>query len=414
MNLLGWDTTSALDIDLVNQALEAEQEGLVNRFLHIRDNIVLRGLFGPWQIVRGGSMRLLHMDLHIRSGQARGIRTKGTRPVELGGMILHVEIPLRMVPSPDGKTPAQLRFIIREDDPEEVGKITALGLTDPHGQLDEMELELLQLALTDCLSAHLDKVAFVFAAVTPHKAGSWAATPHIDWAALETGDGRAYLAILGALGQPTPEMEPDKIDPDLIVGEGTAYHAFSPRLYASQMLVPWLNANFKPKASFKAAGATAKLAAPVSLSKIDTPVGKKTPVLRRLEFSMKKGGMGIFVKSTVDVGGGVTIHVEVTMFLPMILNAKTGIVGLRPDPKPKTKHWTEGHGPFGGFVKLFVDLILDITGTNVAAIAKGVATKMQSINTPAAQPVVWTGTRGFVATKAECDGVIFLADTRPA
>jgi hypothetical protein len=52
-------------------------------------------------------------------------------------------------------------------------------------------------------------------------------------------------------------MEPDKIDPELITGEGTAYHAFSPRLYAAQMLVPWLNANFKPKASFTAAGATA-------------------------------------------------------------------------------------------------------------------------------------------------------------
>jgi hypothetical protein len=213
MNLLGWDTTSALDIDLVNQALEAEQEGLVNRFLHIRDNIVLRGLFGPWQIVRGGSMRLLHMDLHIRSGQARGIRTKGTRPVELGGMILHVEIPLRMVPSPDGKAPAQLRFVIREDDPEEVGKITALGLTDPHGQLDEMELRAVA-TCPDRLPVGASRQGGLrLCRGHAHKAGSWAATPHIDWAMLETGDGRAYLAILGAWARPRPRWSPTRSTP---------------------------------------------------------------------------------------------------------------------------------------------------------------------------------------------------------
>jgi hypothetical protein len=304
--------------------------------------------------------------------------------------------------------------VIRDDDPEEVGSIAALGLTDPHGQVDDLESELLQVALTDCLSAHLDKVAFVFAAVSPHKAGSWAATPNIDWAMLEPGDGRSFLAILGSMSPPTPEMEPDKIDPELITGPGTAFHAFSPRLYAAQMLVPWLNANFKPKATFTASGNTARLARAVSLPDIDTPIGHKTPVLRRMDFTMKKGGMGIFVKSTVDAGGGVTVHVEVSMFLKMVLDTSKGIVGLQPDPNPKTKHWTEGHGPFGWLVKLFVDLILGVTNTNVSAIAKGVAKRMQALNTPAAQPVVWTGARDFVVTKAECDGIIYLADTRPA
>jgi hypothetical protein len=101
------------------------------------------------------------------------------------------------------------------------------------------------------------------------------------------------------------------------------------------------------------------------------------------------------------------------MFLPMILNAKTGIVGLRPDPKPKTKHWTEGTA-----VRRVREAVRRSDPGHHrhqrGGHRQGRRDKDAVDQHPAAQPVVWTGTRGFVATKAECDGVIFLADTRPA
>ena len=414
MNLLGWDTTSALDISLVNQSLEAEQDRLVSQFRLQRDDMKLQGFFGPWQIVKGGSMRLLHMDMHIRSGQARKIRTRGNRPIELGGMILHVEIPLRMVPSPDGTTPARLRFIVGADDPEDVGAITALGLTDPHDRVDAMESELLQIGLTDCLSAHLDKVSYVFAEIAPHKGGSWAAMPYLDWASLQTGDGRAYLAIFGALREPTAKMEPDKIDPELIAGEGTAYHAFSTRLYMEKVLVPWLNDNFSPKTRFAAKGNSAGLAAgPVRLPPVSTGLGQKTPYIMQLNFKLQRGGLAVSVKSTTDIGADVYVHATVGLFMPFTMDPKTGSVGLRPDPKPKVKTWTEGRGIFGGLTKAVADLLIGLSGTNLSAIATNTARKMQSMNTPVAQPVTWTGTRGFKATKAIIDGAILVADTRP-
>lgn len=409
MNLLGWDTVSALGTPLANQALQAAQERLASRFSHCRDGLQAEGSFGPWQIVAGGAPGLLHMDLHIRDGTARGL---GRGATDLAGMVLRIEVPLALVPSPDGKRPAELRFKTVEGTPPP-DLIKPLALKDPRQQLDDIGGQMLQIALCECLSASMGSVSYVFAEIAPHNAGGgdWAATPYLDWACLNTGDGRQYLAIFGAMAPPRPDMALDKIDVEVIAGKGSAYFAFSPRIYGERLLLPWLNANFRPRAQFRANGGAITLARPVPLPPAPSKVGTLHPVIDRMTLSVAKGGLAIRLDAHAEAMGA-TVRVTMSMMLAMQLDKATGRVGLCPDPNPKTSYRVEGHGIFGWLVELIVHLIIGLTGTSITDIAKGIAAKMQALNAPGASMVHWNGVRDFVTTEAACDGCLWFADTR--
>lgn len=415
MKLLGWDTVSALSVGLANQALEAGQETLVSAFAHRGDGLVMEGRFGPWQIVSGGALGLLHMDLHIREGVARGLPGMARRKIDLAGIVLRIEVPLALVPSPDGVGPTELRFWAQDDQTAKRDLIRPLGLTDPKGRLDDIASEMLQLALCECLSANMENISYVFAQVSPHqaKAEDWAATPHLAWACLGTGDGRQYLAILGSMAPPRPDMAPDKIDPEVISGQGTAYIALSRQLYVERVLAPWLTANFRPKAAFRLDGGAVRLARPVHLPPVPSKIGDLHPVIDAMHFAVEPGGLGLRLQAHADAMGA-TVRVEMALHMALYLDKATGKVGLRPDPHPKVSHRVEGHGIFGWLVELIVNIVIAVTGTSIADVAKGIAAGMQNLNTPGASAVRWHGVRDFHITEASCDQNLWFADTRPA
>ena len=360
-------------------------------------------------------MRKLHMELYIRQGTARGLTKSALRPFDLSGMTLRVEIPLGLVPSPDDVAPAELRFDLGDGGAEVAEAIVPLDLKDPDGRLTDIDAELVQLALCDCLSKNRDKIGFVFAEVAPGaaQAGAWMYTPHLDWASLSTGDGRNYLAVFGALTKPTPAMVPGKIDPDLIAGVGAAYFACSRRIYASNILVPWLTGNFRSKGTFTPDGNFARLARPVRLPKINTVVGKLTPAIQTMRVGPNVGGLGITLESHTPVNQSVTIIVRMTLKMKMFVDA-SGNVGLKPDPKPKIKHEVVGKGILGSIIAAIAKLVIAATGTNIEKIATSLAHKFQAINVPAAQPVAWTGTRKFVTSTAKSEDCLWFSDARPA
>jgi hypothetical protein len=412
MKLLGWDTVSAISYDLANQALEAGHERLLTSFNHNREGLKLRGEFGPWRIVPGGSMRNLHLEIFVRQGKASGLGRPRAKPKDLSGMTLRVEIPLGLIPSPDGKAPAELRFELGDDDSIS-SAVIPLGLNDPAGRLDELERELVQLGLSDCLSKNRDKIGFVFAAITPGAGGGVMQTPHLDWASLSTGDGRNYLAIFGSRKKPTAAMTPDKIDPELVAGQGAAYFACSRGIYAENILVPWLSQNFKPKANFRPGGQFAVLAKSVKLPKVGSPIGQLSPYISAMKVGPNMGGLLVDLQSVTPLNKSVRVVVHMKIRMRMFVDGN-GRIGLKKDPKPIIKHEVEGSGVFGGLLAGLVKLILKFSGTNIQDIARNLATKFQTMNTPAAQPVLWTGTRPFVTTQAKSEECLWFSDDRPA
>lgn len=412
MKLGGWDTFSALSIDLANQALEAGQDQLLTTFDHNRDGVRIKGTFGPWRILPGPGIQSLRMEIFIREGRARGLSR--LRTVDLAGMSLEVELPLGVVPSPDGKAPAELKFDLAQDGlpPEEI--VIPFGLNGPKGRLDDLASEILQLALCDCLSKNADKIGFVFARIAPGgQSGSSMYTPHLGWASLPMGDGRQYLAIFGAKQPPTASMGTDKVDPELIGAAGSAVFACSFPLYAERVLTPWLTANFKPKAKFAAKGGAVHLTSKPKLPKVKTPIGHLQPVLSKMQLTPGGGGLRVTLTSLTPLKLGTTLIVDMDFVMKLTVDAK-GKIGLKPDRKPKVRHRIDGKGFIGAIVSVIVELVLNATGTDIDRIAAGLAAKFQNLNTPDAQPVVWTGARRFVTKKVQCQQCLWFADTRAA
>ncbi|GAA6189820.1 TULIP family P47-like protein [Litorivita sp. NS0012-18] len=411
MNLSGWDFFSAVSVPMLNAALAENAARLVSDFKFKQDGIEIEGRFGPWRIVRGGSVQKLYVALPVVSGSIRGVvRRKRT---DLAGMELLVEIGLRMLPEAGGAEGHKLVFDIGQEDGANGGLAHAIDLTVPQGRLTHMQIAVVKEALTDCLNAHAEQVAFVFAHIKTRGApeAAWLHLPHHDWANLETQDGPHFLALFGSRAKPSAAMAPTRVDPALVKGDASAYFAVSNDLYMAAQVLPWLNANFRPKAPFAKKGAVVHLAKKVKLAK----AGGYQPVLEGLSFKIAKGGLAISAQARIDLNFlGTDLMVTTDLLMPFFLDAKTGRVGLRRDPKPRQKHWVEGSGLVGKIVAAFISLFLPLFRGLIENTVNGFAHAMQGANNPMAQPIAWTATRDFKPSRAEVRDCLWMADDRPA
>lgn len=65
MNLGGWDMVSVVPMDRVNAAMAASGHTPTD-FSYRERPLRIKGRFGPWRIVPGGSVQLPHVDIPIR------------------------------------------------------------------------------------------------------------------------------------------------------------------------------------------------------------------------------------------------------------------------------------------------------------------------------------------------------------
>src|ERR1700739_1933064 len=116
MNLLGWDTVFVGSIDTVNQALAGAGNGVIQTFTFAEDGVGASGAFGAWSIVPGGSGQLLALCFPITSGQFTP--APGAPAIDLPGISVVLQVPLRWLERQDGKASRELVFDLREVAPE--------------------------------------------------------------------------------------------------------------------------------------------------------------------------------------------------------------------------------------------------------------------------------------------------------
>lgn len=410
MNLHGWDTLSATSLPLVNEALSEGADQLVTAFRFNDSGVSVAGRFGAWQIVEGGSMQLLQVALPIEEGQMEGLRAS---PADLAGVTLVVEVALRLLPSPDGDR-RDLMFSFSGNMDVDDDTIRATELRDPDGKLAGLDEALCKATLLKALNAHSEKVAFVFASIKARGTASsdWLQTQHTDWANIRLGSGRQYLVILGSIAQPTAAMRPDKIDPKLFAGNGEAYFAISHKIFYERLLSNQLNSNFKPKTKF-AGSSSGVQAKPVRLPAANTPLGRKTPMLDRLNFRMSGASLGVTARTRTPISGTATVFVDVNLALPFRHSGKTGEIGFLPDKKPRHKSWVRDTSIFKFLSEPILNLFLKLIGGQLDATVNSIAGRLQHINTPSAVPAHWLGVRDFFASKASLAECFWFCDTRP-
>lgn len=333
MNLGGWDMVSVVPMDRVNIAMAASGHTPTD-FSYRERPLRIKGRFGPRRIVPGGSVQLPHVDIPIAEG--RSLDAQGRPPmVDLAGLVLRVELVLRLIPPPDDPGARDLVFdVMRDGLDTALPPVRPLALMGGKARMGAQASRVLMLALAVCLSAHPDRISHVFARTCTSGPLDMA---HHDWAWLETSNAR-HLAMFGSLAPPTPDMRPDRADPQLLQDGRSRAFALSDKTFFTRILGPWMNNGFRPRGRFNAGAAAVSLTSPLALPPRKEGGYILQPVLHRLWLARKGAGLqqSGYCQARLD-GHSITLHTEMTMTLPFAFDAKTGTVQLRLDPKPQSK-----------------------------------------------------------------------------
>ena len=412
LNLDGWDTVTLSDVNLVNAAMVRRQNELITTFDFREGHIHIKGRFGPWQIAPGGGGRSLLVHIPIQTGDMK-INAGQHIGTDISGVTLAVKLKLMLLPPEGGADRSELRFDLTAD--AEAGPddpVLPVDVLDPMGKLSDFDRQILVLATAACLSAHADDVTFVFASVKTRGTSDarQLTTPFHDWGHVVTADARQYLALYGALTK--PKQRPDTIDPGLIATRGSAYLAFSHRLFAERFLLPAVEQSFRRRV-FRTKGATV-----VNTSIIPLPPERKSgvkvhPFIDRMTLQISGKALVCHVQARATLGS-LTFHCELTMTMPFKFDAKSGELRFLPDNSPKLKYTVSLPAPFDAIIGWLVRLFVHFFDAPIRSMITGIASSIQHVASPKVSSANWSGIRDFKTGAARVDGAIWLADTRPA
>ncbi len=409
MNLDGWDTCSIISIDLVNQALAQADDRTIRTFSYTEDDLEISGSFGGWALAPGGSLRLVSVTMPIRQGV---IRARGEGEVDISGVVLTAQMKLGLI---SGDTPdtRNLAFDTSLDDgaggPE---PIKVVDIEYPSRRLASFDLGMVKEALTACLSKHAADASFVFASVAARSTAKAAglACPGNDWAFVDPGDGRQYLAILGSLDAARPDG-PIRIGPELVKPAAPAYFAVSSRIFNLRALLPILQSTFRPRTTFAVNGNSVVSTKPVRLGHKKVALFDVAPVLKQVRITPVKGALDVHAVAYADLPLRTRLDLTVDMKLMFHHDPRTGAMSFKPG-KPVVHHRLSRSGIIGNTLGLIIELIVALARELILKSVAQIANGMQTVSNPATKPVVWNGVRDFHAALARWDNGLWLADTR--
>ncbi|MEL7344524.1 MAG: TULIP family P47-like protein [Pseudomonadota bacterium] len=408
MNLDGWDTCSIVSTALVNEALARRAQKTIRTFTYTEDDLEISGAFGPWALVPGGTMKLVHVAMPIASGTIKGV---GAASVDLSGLILVAQMRLGLIEAGAGKR--NLSFDTTHGESGGQPPIVVTQIEDPSGRLGGFNLAMVKEALTQCLSDNAADASFVFASVDARSTAtaSGLACPANDWAFVDAGAGREYLALLGSLDAKRVDG-PIRIDPGLISPDAPAYFAVSQRLFNARALKPIMEQSFRPRTSFAVKGNSVISTKPVGLGKRKVALITVKPILDRVTITPVKGALNVVALAHADLPFKTRLDVTVTIKLAFQHNPRTGAMSFKAG-KPVVKHKVSKSGIVGHTLGLIVELIVALAKKPILRSLRQIANGMQAVANPASKPVVWTGVRDFHAALARWDDGLWIADTRP-
>ena len=408
-NLYGWDTVSVIAIDLVNAALAKSANQLITEFDFHGDDLSLTGTFGTWSVAPGGTLQRLQLILPIRFGKIEG----WVGEVDLSGITLTVRVLLRLLDAPAASDAQHLVFDLEEsfkDGGEDA--VEPVLIDDPEGRLSPTQETGLKLAVAACLSAHSDQVSFVFASVKARGTVQTdaLATAHHDWMLLNTTAGQQYLAIVGAMKRPAAA---NSIDTALVAEAPSAVLAISNALLTNRFLLPAMQRDFRPAASFKV-----DKSAVVNVRDIPLPTLKKGmvnihPRITLLRLSLGNGALVCKARVNAPLTLLAKFYTEVDMNMPVEFDTKTRKIRVLPDPSPKETHTVKFPKVIDFLIGWLVRWIVSFFDKAISEAVLGVATHFERFNSPTIDTVRWSGIRDFETSGIALDGNMVLFDSRP-
>ena len=241
MNTLGWDAIFGIKSAALNALLRKGASQLLQTFQYSDHGYTLKGSFGPWEVVTGGTAKFLHVRIPVVQGtmvDASGVSTP------LDGEAVYVAIALALLPNAHGQGGTSLSFDFSGQSGSGAKPVAALS--PPTGsapsKLDSTGQAILRGAVAATLAANAAQVTLVLAAINPQPgAGSWLTPQQTDFCWVESA-GQGFLFILTVMdGRDTSTLN-RAVDP-LLLANASAWDAcvaLSPEMFLEHLVLPGL------------------------------------------------------------------------------------------------------------------------------------------------------------------------------
>ncbi len=262
METYGYDIVFACTIDSVNAELALAFEKMDTSCSWSGNDskdqatVNVNAKLGPWQMVKGGSNKLLRFNIPFESGKmlidcpVLGLKEK---EYPLDSCSVEVEISLGWLGTGNVATSGsgsntQLVFNMQnkgsKPGDKTDGAISVVTYSDTKKHLDQIGAAVLQDIIVELLLANKSKINYVFAQINPvpPSAASWLAPKKWDYFYQEPKSGPAVLCILSVLSEkamPIPAFDSSVLSDDCDV-----FMILSPEQFLKNAVLPGLAASY--------------------------------------------------------------------------------------------------------------------------------------------------------------------------
>ncbi|MCZ6618615.1 MAG: TULIP family P47-like protein [Gammaproteobacteria bacterium] len=412
MELYNWDAVSIASVQRINEALRNNADELLLTFEYADAQAVICGEFGSWQIAAGTAGSLVYLDLPIDSGtlQPPTSQAQNQNGTDVAGVIVRVEVPLRIMPPPAQGGDRTLCFDLRsgEGDDSDAG-VRFVHTEDPENRLDELSQAVLGNAVARCLTANGAKVSYVFAklgvAATNY---SWLTLPYYHWCQIQTVKGPGYLAVLGSA---TADEKERVVDSRALTGDPAAVFMVSQTLFMSGAVLPHMNNSFVKGSRFHAHGDHLRLAKPINLpTRNFSFLYTARPVIDKMDLYISGSNMVVVTDGHMGLPLGAQLTFTVTTKLPFTYDPGKRGVAFKPDKNPDVKTHVKLLPGLDTIVGWFVRWIVSFFNEGINGTVRSIASALQGMSSPPPAAVSWTGLREFLLTDAKLDGCLVFID----
>lgn len=433
MKTFGWDTVYIIGIDKVNSALAANKGHLLMDFdasFSLDQSISARGKFSAWEIVAGGSGKLLYLGLPIEEGTLtvnNGLFTEhsnevNAHTVDLSGIKIIVSVELSLLPgySPSGSNEEHesLCFEMNQvgSGPVGEGLVTPVNAIDPQGKLSAEDKAFILALIAEFLVSHSDKVSYTFATVNliPPQTNSWLAPISSDYAYLDKAGASGYLAIMSVTDSREISHLERTIDPDAIVPGVSGSFLISRNMFLKNMIQPFLPAAYHTTPdSFYLDQPSEAIRNTHSFATQSIVAGAITyfPYIDGLAITTDAEGLSTQVNGSCSLYAGINMTFSIRTRNKAVYNPDDKKISFLPDTSPESTHHADIPfyfwflGPIG---ELITELVVTLISDSIAASLAQLAGQALSIAQNPPQSIQWTDTMPLSVTSAGINESLFM------
>lgn len=408
INLFGWDTVSVVSIHSVNQALAANAGDLLLYFDYTDSSATIVGKFAPWRIEATPSASLIRIALPLLDCR---LTIAGGQELQVSGISVIVEAPLKIMPAHSGKIGSELRFDFARGAGEETDSgIRYVETLDPDRKTDPLTSAVLGNAVANCLAANGEKVAFVFASIgaASPTGFDWLAPKASQWCQIHTNDGPGYLAILGSCSGVEKERA---VDSRIIANSPNLTYLFASRLFVRNILLNYMNDSFAKGSRFHTSGSEVILSKRLALpSKKLSWVYTARPWIDSMNLYLSSGKLVVVTKGDMNLPLGASMTYSVTARMPFHFDPSSKHISFKRDEKPEVQTSVKLVPALDFVLGWFVRWIVSFFENAIDQPLRQVSLAMQSVSSPPPALIGWNGVRSFDVTHAYLDDSFVFID----